>query len=213
MCEFINVNQLQGRVFAYYNWGGYIHLCTAGRLKVFIDGRADQLYADDTFREYLKVLQQAPGWQGVIERSGAEYALWPTRNSRVGSSLAKSENWRVVYQDLVSILLARKDVELPAALKQSPDSPHRDANLALRELQQGRMSEALSLFRQALSKDPHFMPACIGLARTLALAGEFAEAHTTVERCNRIMPDQKQAEVLHAFVDAARAKAERQPGS
>jgi hypothetical protein len=41
MCDFIEANNLKGNIFAYYNWGGYLHLRTGGRMKVFIDGRAD----------------------------------------------------------------------------------------------------------------------------------------------------------------------------
>jgi hypothetical protein len=35
-CNFIEANDLSGKVFAYYNWGGYLHVRTNGRLKVFI---------------------------------------------------------------------------------------------------------------------------------------------------------------------------------
>src|SRR5262249_24473894 len=35
--NFVNANRLSGNVFAYYRWGGYVDLCTQGRLKVFID--------------------------------------------------------------------------------------------------------------------------------------------------------------------------------
>ena len=43
-CNFIEANQLSGNVFSYYNWGGYLHLRTGGRMKVYIDGRADTVY-------------------------------------------------------------------------------------------------------------------------------------------------------------------------
>jgi len=37
-CNFIEANQLSGNMFSYYNWGGYLHLRTDGRMKVYIDG-------------------------------------------------------------------------------------------------------------------------------------------------------------------------------
>src|SRR5262249_5195818 len=54
--NFDNANGLSGNVFAYYSWGGYVDLRTQGRLKVFIDARAETVYADDTYADYMTVL-------------------------------------------------------------------------------------------------------------------------------------------------------------
>jgi hypothetical protein len=209
-CEFIKVNELSGKVFAYYNWGGFVQLCAHGRLKVYIDGRADQLYADDTFRQYLVVLNEKPGWERIVERSEADYVLWPLRQSTVPTALVKSGKWRIIYQDFVSMLLARSDLTLPP-FKPTPDSPYRDVTLALGELRAGRAHEAKALFERALEVDPYLMPACVGVCRSQALAGEFAAAHATVERCNRLMPDAQQATNLHAFVENLRVKQLKAP--
>lgn len=209
-CAFINVNELSGKVFAYYNWGGFVQMCTHGQLKVFIDGRADMLYADQTFRDYLVVLNERPGWERIVDRAEADFVLWPVRQRTVPVALAKSGKWRLVYEDVVSMLLARSDLALPAAFKPTPDSPYRDVSLGLRELQAGKPQEAKVLFERALAADPYFMPACVGLCRSQAAAGEFAAAHATVERCNRIMPDAEQATKLHAFVDGLQARRKAQ---
>jgi hypothetical protein len=205
-CEFMNVNDLSGKVFAYYNWGGFVQYCTHGRLKVFIDGRADMLYADQTFRDYLVVLNEEPGWERIVERSEADFVLWPLRQVSVPAKLAKSGTWRVIYQDIVSMLLARSDLALPAAFKATPDSPYRTVSIALQELRAGKAQEAKVLFERVLADNPHFMPACVGLCRSQAFAGEFAAAHATVARCDRLMPDPTTAANLRAFIENMRAK-------
>jgi hypothetical protein len=75
--SFIRHNGISGKVFAYYNWGGYLHQQTQGALKVYIDGRADMVFSDEIYRSYVQVLGQRPGWKQIIEGSGAEYVLWP----------------------------------------------------------------------------------------------------------------------------------------
>lgn len=205
-CDFINANDLRGKVFAYYNWGGFVQLCARGRLKVYIDGRADQLYDDQTFVDYLSVLHERPGFERLVDRSGAQFVLWPVRQATVPMKLAKSGNWRPIYQDYVSILLARADLDLPAPLLPAPDSPYRDVSLGVRAIRERKPQEAKGLFERALAADPYLMPACVGLSRSQALAGEIAAARATVERCNRIMPDREQKQKLLDFIDGVGLK-------
>jgi hypothetical protein len=108
MCDYVAENGLSGHVFAYYNWGGYLHLRTAGRLQVYIDGRADTVFDDETYRRYLVVLGMKPGWEEVIETSGAGYLLWPTTlGEKMLGELVASGRWRVLFRDEVSTLLVR----------------------------------------------------------------------------------------------------------
>ena len=47
--DFIEANGIAGNALcALRNWGGYIHWRTDGRLKVYVDGRADTIYDGDT---------------------------------------------------------------------------------------------------------------------------------------------------------------------
>jgi hypothetical protein len=52
--EALNVaqaNKLTGKVFTFYEWGGYVDLRTDGALQVFIDGRADTVFSDQTYTQ------------------------------------------------------------------------------------------------------------------------------------------------------------------
>jgi hypothetical protein len=107
LMDYIQDHQVSGKVFAYYNWGGYIHLKTDGRLQVYIDGRADTLYDAETYNRYVQVLSMRPGWMDVVEKSGAELVLWPKREGGVLRELVRTGRWRVLAEDPVGQLLIR----------------------------------------------------------------------------------------------------------
>lgn len=106
--DFADANGLSGNVFAYYNWGGYLHLRTAGRLKVFIDGRADTVYDDATLERYREVNAKRPGWLEIVESSGARYMLWPKDQVKpMLGALEASGRWRILYHDDLALLVER----------------------------------------------------------------------------------------------------------
>lgn len=108
--DFAEANGVSGHVFAYYNWGGYLHLRTAGRLKVFIDGRADTVYDDETLQRYRLVNAKKPGWLEVIESSGARYILWPIAEVKpMLGPLQSSGRWRILFHDDQALLVERID--------------------------------------------------------------------------------------------------------
>ena len=208
-CGFMKENGFTGKTFNYYNWGGFIQLCTNARMKVFIDGRAETVYDDATFLEYLEILHQRPGWEKAIADSGAEFVLWPLNMGSVVKELSGSSHWRVLYRDPVSVLFARADLSLPAELKPSPDSGYRDANFGMQQLSEGKPAAAVPFFERALRLDPHLFPACTALARSRALLGQFPEAHTVAESCGGMTSDVEQVDRLHAMIDSIRARAAR----
>lgn len=121
-CNFLKANRIGGKVFAFYTWGSYLHLCTNGTARVYIDGRADTVYDTETYRRYVGVLRQAPGWNEVLDSSGAQYVLWPRDRGTLATDLEASGRWREVHRDFVSVLLARMDAPLPARLAPTPET-------------------------------------------------------------------------------------------
>src|SRR5262249_57369476 len=121
----VNANGLSGNVFVYYGWGGYVDLRTQGRLKVFIDPRAETVYAADTYADYMTVLDRKPGWIDVIEGSGADFVLWPRwQASDVLTDLVRTGRWRSLYRASASTLLLRAAQPLPSPLMSSPECQH-----------------------------------------------------------------------------------------
>ena len=189
-------NHLEGKVFNYYNWGGYIDLRTEGRLQVFIDGRAGTVFDEKTYRQYLRVLNLHDGWEDVIRDSGADFVLWPRRDPKQIEQLRKSGQWRTLYSDHVATLLARVDAPQPRPILPTPDSPWRDLTLGWSASHAHDYLAAEGHFERALSRMPSLRPACEWLANAQAQLGRLAQAETTLDRCQRVFPDRARRKQL-----------------
>ena len=186
--RFVEVNRLRGDVFALYNWGGYVHLRTAGALRVFIDGRADRVFAPETYRAYVRVLGRAPGWRDIVEGSGAQYVLWPRWLPAHTAELEGSGRWRVLYYDDTAVLLIGAAVPAPST-ESPPDSAYRQVALGTYAYESGALDVAETHFARALDLMPYLAPACEALARVLAKRGDAERARETARRCVAMFPD------------------------
>ena len=201
-CNYIEVNHLSGNVFSYYNWGGYLHLRTNGRMKVFIDGRADTVYDSETFRQYLTVQRFQPGWKDIVEGSGAQYILWP--RSSQGQPLAElvtSGRWKILFDDFVSVLLVRKDQAPPEPLKLTPESAYRQLTIGIQNSERGRYDVAELALKGALEEMPYLRTALYKLAQLQALQGKKEAALQTLERSQRYFPDRRRAASVKRLLD------------
>jgi hypothetical protein len=113
--RFIAAHRLSGDVFAQWSYGGYLQLHAPGLMRVYVDQRADTVFDADTYRRYLQVNGQRPGWTSVVESSGAQYFWWPRYRASLAPLLG-SGRWRILHEDQVSVLLVRSDVPLPPGL-------------------------------------------------------------------------------------------------
>jgi tetratricopeptide (TPR) repeat protein len=200
------VNHLSGKVFAFYQWGGYVDLRTNGRLQVYIDGRADTVFDDQIYRRYTRVLGMAKGWEDIVDRSGADYFLWPKRHGKQIEGLRETGQWRTLYADHVAALLIRADLPRPEPLLPSPDSPWRELALGWRASAAKNLPEAEQHFAQALAQMPNLRMACEWLANTQARAKRLAEAEATLDRCQRSFPNKaRRQELLEIFRQRAEA--------
>jgi len=204
--NFVNANGLSGNVFAYYGWGGYVQLRTQGRLKVFIDGRAETAYANDTYVDYLTVLDRKPGWIDVIESSGADFVLWPRWQAKdVVTGLVHTGRWRPLYRDSVSQLLVRTTTTLPDPLMASPESAYRQLSLGVTALLERQLEAARRHLERALQADPDLQPACTTLVEVQLLGGDVASATATAARCSARYPDPERDERLQTIYERLRA--------
>ena len=201
-----NANQLKGKVFAFYEWGGYIDLRTNGRLQIYIDGRADTVFDDQIYRRYTRVLGLAKGWEDLVDASGANYFLWPKRQPKQIEGLRETGQWRVLYADHVAVLLIRKDQPAPEPLLPSPDSAWRELALGWRASGAKDLPEAEQHFGRALELMPNLRVACEWLANTRARSDRLAEAEATLDRCQKMFPDPaRREELLGVFRKRAEA--------
>jgi len=191
MISFMQVNGFSGNVYALYNWGGYIHWRTDGALKVFIDGRADTIYDADTYYHYVDMLNGKPGWIESIERTGAEFILWPyaQRNGQARlKMLTATGRWRALYQDAVSWLVARTDVPLPARPAFPPPSPSRYLTTAWVAARRGNPELAMQYVRRVREQLPWQKSACQLEVDLLRDTGKGSEAAAVLQDCRSYFP-------------------------
>jgi hypothetical protein len=209
--DFVETNGLRGKLFAYYNWGGYVHLRTQGALQVFIDGRADTVYDAETYLRYVAVLGAEPGWRSVVESSGAGLFLWPVERGAQLDELTRDGSWVPIYRDSVSVLLARAD-RVPERRAPPPDSAYRFLSLGAQILQSvpwpcddARCRERLALAARFLERsaelDPGLGATCFNLARVRAALGRLEEARATMGRCEDVFPSAQRREAFARFVE------------
>jgi hypothetical protein len=89
-------------------WGGYlIYRLYPGTL-VAVDDRHD-LYGEEFFKSYLKMLHVEPGWDGLLEQYQARRVLVP-KSSPLANILEQSPPWKSVYADDVAVIFERNAI-------------------------------------------------------------------------------------------------------
>lgn len=84
-------------------WGGY--LIYRDYPAILVDDRHD-LYGDDFFRQYLKVVLLEHGWQEALDQTGAALALIPSK-SPLAAQLQLDNEWKERYRDPTATLFER----------------------------------------------------------------------------------------------------------
>jgi hypothetical protein len=194
-------NHLGGRTFNYYNWGGYVDYRTDGKVQVFIDGRADTVFDDETYRQYEGVLGLRPGWQDVVDSSGAELVLWPATRASQTNELVRSGRWKTWYRDHVATILVRSHGEQRDVSLDSPESPWRELRLGWTASDVRDWAQAERHFVTALDMMPNLRTACEELVRAKVMGGHRADATSTLERCEADFPDRERYSKMLASLD------------
>ncbi|HEV8238760.1 MAG TPA: hypothetical protein VGS57_05295 [Thermoanaerobaculia bacterium] len=207
-CDFLNRNGISGRVLTYYGWGGYVIWCGEGRLRPFVDSRADTVYGAATLATYQRFQDFAPGWESVPRRVGADFVLWPALPSEElpvldqARGLVRTGDWRLLYQDFGSTLLVRSDLALPP-LVEPPDSAYHRLAQGSAALHRARFAEAERYFESALDADQGLVAACRNLALVQARQGKADAAWATHRRCERIYPEPEAVPGIEAALEHA----------
>lgn len=102
---FIDDSDMEGNMFNYYRWGGYVIWKLYPEHRVFIDGRAD-LYGD-FIADYARVVRLEPGWDVVLDEYDVRFVLVPADEPL--AEMLSEKGWRVAYEDSVSVVLKRGD--------------------------------------------------------------------------------------------------------
>jgi hypothetical protein len=191
MLNYLEANDIRGNVYALYNWGGYIHWRRDGALKVYIDGRADTIYDADHYNHYVEVLKSSPGWIEMVERTDADFILWP-HISKLGQSklhqLMATGRWKPVYRDSVAWLMARNEVTLPQQMVPSPEGPWRDMSVAQISFWSDQVDTAIEYGESTREAIPWHLNACNLLVQAHRKQGAQERAEQVARECRAWFP-------------------------
>ena len=87
-------------------WGGYLIYRLYPQTKVLVDDRHD-LYGDQFFKDYLKVVFVQPDWSKVLEERHVDWVL-VEKNSSLGTILEETPQWKLIHQDATAMLFHRQ---------------------------------------------------------------------------------------------------------
>jgi len=97
---------VQGRMFNYFPWGGYVLYAGYPKHRVFIDGQTD-FYGEELTKDYVKVLSLEPDWEDILARYQIGWVLFP-HQSPLSLMLARTPGWRLAYQDDTADIFVRE---------------------------------------------------------------------------------------------------------
>jgi hypothetical protein len=100
------------RIFTSDIWGGYLIYRLYPHAQVFIDGRSD-FYGTAFELKFLDVLEAKYDWDENLKHYDAQTVLVPA-DYALASALKLSRDWRLVYDDKVSIIFRRVNAGQPS---------------------------------------------------------------------------------------------------
>ena len=101
----IAMRQIHDPIFTLDYWGGYVIYRLYPQNKVVVDDRHD-LYGDQFFKNYLKVVWAQEGWDQTLAEMHANWVLVPT-DSTLAGILRITSGWRMEYDDEVAEVFRR----------------------------------------------------------------------------------------------------------
>jgi hypothetical protein len=117
--EFLRRNPIPGKMFNFFDIGGFLDWQLYPGALTFIDGRA---YNQQVFMEHQSVTGGAPGWERILDKYGITYIVLKTMDSSgmilpIVPILANDPNWSLVFSDGLFVIFVRNAPELRGYIK------------------------------------------------------------------------------------------------
>jgi tetratricopeptide (TPR) repeat protein len=180
------------RLFNLYNWGGFLMLHAPG-IRVFMDGRANTLYDDRLYGEYLSAYSGREGTRAILWKHEVDAVLVPA-SAGVARLLAQGPDpWEVAYRDPIAVVLLppRKTATpriLPSAERVLAGSPELGLYRGRAAFQARNLDEAERGFEQAVALNPLLVSAYGGLLQVATRRKDRARLDQWVERAVKAYP-------------------------
>jgi hypothetical protein len=102
--QYLKSHPVQGRLLNDYGFGGYLVL---SGVKTFIDGRGDLFERSGVLGDFVHMADLKPGAFAVLRNYDVQTCLLQ-RDSPFGIALSATPEWRRIYMDDTSVILARQ---------------------------------------------------------------------------------------------------------
>jgi hypothetical protein len=117
--EFLRRNPVPGKMFNFFDIGGFLDWQLYPGALTFLDGRT---YNQQVFAEHQSVTGGMPGWERVLDKYGVTYIVLKTMDSSgmilpIVPLLANDPNWSLVFSDGLFVIFVRNTPELRGYIK------------------------------------------------------------------------------------------------
>jgi hypothetical protein len=175
------------RILNYYNWGGFMML-NAPELKVLIDGRANTIYSERVYNDYVSMIGVSDGLPARLALYAPDAALLPVGGESLASALASPRfGWQVVYADDVCAVLLppgspRLQRPIPNPEDVVGDEPQWLINRAAALTASGQPSAAREVTERALARNSLLAGGYRELAMSYAVERDLPHIAASIER-------------------------------
>lgn len=120
--EFIKQNNISGNLATTYNWGSYAFWKLYPQCKVLIDGRYEEVYPRDVYDVAMQFSENR-GDPSAIFRTYKANVLVLSKKNYSPADVLIFKDWRLVYQDMSSVVLLPKDKIKPFYIYPDYENP------------------------------------------------------------------------------------------
>ena len=106
--QFMQQNQINGRLFSWYDYGGYIEFY-APEIKTFADGRTDIFVYSGLLDDYIKINAIDRPFE-LLDKYKIDYVLFPV-DRHLTYVLDHSKDWQTIYEDRTAKLFKRVSLQ------------------------------------------------------------------------------------------------------
>ena len=105
--DWLESHPVEGNVFNYFPWGGYLLYREWPGMRVFIDGQTD-FYGEELTREYEEVITLGQDWQAVLGKYDVQWVIMPNESLLAEKLELLNDDWQLAYQDSTADIFVRR---------------------------------------------------------------------------------------------------------
>jgi hypothetical protein len=109
--QYVKSHGIEGHMFNYFTWGGYLLYALYPQQRVFIDGQTD-FYGETLTREYNQVTILADDWAAILQKYAVDWIIYPTQ-APLSQFLGERADWTLIFRDDTASIFVRRSPEEP----------------------------------------------------------------------------------------------------